>query len=40
MAVLAELTIEDFEQLPIALAHNHELVDGELADVSGNSGYP
>lgn len=31
-----ELTIEDFEQLPDALAVNHELVDGELVDVSGN----
>jgi Uma2 family endonuclease len=37
MAVLTELTIEDFEQLPAALAHNHELVDGELVDVSGNT---
>jgi Uma2 family endonuclease len=37
MAVLTELTIEDFEQLPDALAHNHELVDGELVDVSGNT---
>jgi len=32
------LTIEDFEQLPDALAHNKELVDGELVDVSGNIG--
>ncbi|MDQ2900882.1 MAG: Uma2 family endonuclease [Acidobacteriota bacterium] len=32
------LTIEDFENLPDALAHNHELVDGELIDVSGNIG--
>ena len=31
------LTIEEFEQLPDALAHNHELVDGELVDVSGNT---
>lgn len=30
------LTIDDFEQLPDALAVNHELVDGELVDVSGN----
>jgi Uma2 family endonuclease len=37
MAVLTELTIEDFEQLPDALAYNHELVDGELVDVSGNT---
>lgn len=39
MAVLTELTIEDFENLPDALAHNHELVDGELVDVSGNTEY-
>jgi Uma2 family endonuclease len=31
------LTIDDFERLPEALAHNHELVDGELIDVSGNN---
>jgi Uma2 family endonuclease len=31
------LTIEEFEQLPDALAHNHELVNGELVDVSGNT---
>jgi hypothetical protein len=30
------LTIGDFERLPDALAHYHELVDGELIDVSGN----
>lgn len=36
MATLAGLTIEDFEKLPEALARNHELVDGELIDVSGN----
>jgi hypothetical protein len=35
MAVETSLTIEDFETLPGALAHNHELVDGELIDVSG-----
>ncbi len=34
--MVAELTIEDFENLPEALAHNHELVGGELIDVSGN----
>jgi len=28
------LTIEEFEQLPNALARNHELVDGRLVDVS------
>ncbi len=36
MATIAGLTIEDFEKLPDELAHNHELVDGELIDVSGN----
>src|SRR6266496_1964631 len=38
MATVTGLTIEEFEQLPDALAHNHELVDGELVDVSGNTG--
>jgi Uma2 family endonuclease len=37
MALVAGLTIEDFEKLPDALARNHELVDGELVDVSGNT---
>src|SRR6266851_5730308 len=37
MAVETGLTIEDFENLPDALAHYHELVDGELIDVSGNT---
>jgi Uma2 family endonuclease len=37
MALDADLTIEDFERLPDALANNHELVDGELIDVSGNT---
>ncbi len=36
MATITGLTIEDFEKLPDELAHNHELVDGELIDVSGN----
>ena len=31
------LTIEDFEQLPAEMAEGHELVDGELIDVSGNT---
>lgn len=31
------LTIEDFEQLPAEMAEGHELVDGELIDVSGNN---
>jgi Uma2 family endonuclease len=37
MALVQELTIDDFERLPDALAKNHELVDGELVDVSGNT---
>lgn len=31
------LTIEDFERLPDKEARGHELVDGELVDVSGNN---
>jgi Uma2 family endonuclease len=31
------LTIEDFERLPAEIAKGHELVDGELVDVSGNA---
>jgi Uma2 family endonuclease len=37
MSAVSPLTIEDFERLPAELAHNHELVDGELVDVSGNT---
>jgi Uma2 family endonuclease len=37
MATMLGLTIEDFERLPDALARNHELVDGELVDVPGNT---
>jgi len=37
MAIISGLTIDDFEKLPDALALNHELVDGELVDVSGNT---
>ena len=37
MAIATGITIEEFEKLPYALAHNHELVDGELIDVSGNT---
>ena len=36
MALLTGLTIDDFEQLPDAVAKNHDLVKGELVDVSGN----
>jgi Uma2 family endonuclease len=36
---IATITIEEFEKLPDALARNHELVDGELVDVSGNTAY-
>jgi len=31
------LTIEDFERLPQEQAENHELVDGELVEISGNT---
>jgi Uma2 family endonuclease len=37
MPLASPLTIDDFERLPDALAFNHELVDGELVDVSGNT---
>jgi Uma2 family endonuclease len=37
MALGSGITIEEFEHLPDALAHNHELVNGELVDVSGNT---
>ena len=37
MALVSDLTIEDFEKLPDALALNHELVDGALVEVSGNT---
>jgi hypothetical protein len=37
MATAIGLTIEEFEQLPDALAHNHELVNGDLVDVSGKT---
>ena len=37
MAAATGLTIDDFERLPDHLARNHELVDGELVDVSGNN---
>jgi Uma2 family endonuclease len=33
------ITIEEFERLPDALAKNHELVNGELVDVSGNTPF-
>jgi len=39
MAIASGITIEEFERLPDALARNHELVNGELVDVSGNTGY-
>ena len=38
MAVANRLTIEDYEALPAALARGHELVKGELVEVSGNIG--
>jgi Uma2 family endonuclease len=37
MQLANPLTIEDFERLPNELAYYHELVDGELVDVSGNT---
>lgn len=37
MRQVGSLTIDDFEQLPDELAHFHELVDGGLVDVSGNT---
>jgi Uma2 family endonuclease len=37
MQLVSPLTIDDFERLPAEIAHNHELVDGELVDVSGNT---
>jgi len=37
MATKTLLTIADFEQLPQEEAEGHELVDGELVDVSGNN---
>jgi Uma2 family endonuclease len=37
MQLASSLTIDDFEKLPDELAHYHELVDGELVDVSGNT---
>jgi Uma2 family endonuclease len=39
MPIDSGITIEEFERLPDALARNHELVNGELVDVSGNTGY-
>jgi Uma2 family endonuclease len=37
MQLASPLTIDDFEGLPDELALNHELVDGKLVDVSGNT---
>src|SRR5437899_6674091 len=37
MSIATGITIEEFERLPQALAKNHELVNGELVDVSGNT---
>ena len=37
MQLVSPLTIDDFEQLPDELVLNHELVDGKLVDVSGNT---
>jgi Uma2 family endonuclease len=37
MQLVSRLTIDDFERLPQERAYYHELVDGELVDVSGNT---
>jgi Uma2 family endonuclease len=37
MATGTLLTIDDFERLPQEMAEGHELVNGELIDVSGNT---
>jgi Uma2 family endonuclease len=37
MASITSLTIEHFEKRPDEQVRNHELVDGELVDVSGNT---
>jgi Uma2 family endonuclease len=37
MASATHLTIDDFEKLPQEQAENHELVDGELVEMSGNT---
>lgn len=37
MQLVSPLTIDDFEKLPDELAINHELEDGKLVDVSGNT---
>ena len=38
MATSTRLTIDDFEKLPAEAVKHRELVDGELLDVSGNTG--
>ena len=37
MPLVSPLTIDDFEKLPDELAYYHELENGELVDVSGNT---
>ena len=37
MATSTLVMIDDFERLPADVAENHELVDGELIEVSGNT---
>jgi Uma2 family endonuclease len=39
MATTAHLTIDDFERLPLERAKNHELIDGELIEMPGNTLY-
>jgi len=36
MVTTALLTIDDYEQLPQAIAETHELIDGVLVEVAGN----
>jgi Uma2 family endonuclease len=35
----SRLTIDDFERLPQEQVENHELIDGELVEMSGNTAY-
>jgi len=37
MATAAGITVEEFERLPEVLSKNHELVNGELVELSGNT---
>lgn len=37
MGSITRLTVDDFERLPAEQAENHELIEGELVPVSGNT---